>query len=266
MRLTRILRRWRDGGDEYRLVFPRRIDRRRLVRDVARAFGSPPGAVRALYDRYRAFHREQRYEERFGERKTLNLDEAFVLYAALERLRPVGPIVEIGTQYGRSTRRILDMLDWMGLQRDVVCYDTVDQVEHFTPQEAELRVEDLTGRFRSAVLEDLGPGIVFLDAHPYHLTKEVVETMLADAHDSVLLIHDCGKALCNPDMTLAKDDLNITSATGHWERRVLCEVFGVDDPMTDEIDYRETPTHTLTVMQTTHGLGVVVPRALVEQP
>ena len=79
--------------------------------------------------------------------------------------------------------------------------------------------------------------------------------------DCTLVMHDSGKALCNPDMTLSRDDPGgITSATGHWERHVLCEIFDVDDPMTGEIDFQETPTHKLRVFQTTHGLATIVPR------
>ena len=54
-----------------------------------------------------------------------------VLYAVLATRRPSGPVVEIGTQYGRSTRRILDMIDLLGLDTRVICYDIHDDVRHF---------------------------------------------------------------------------------------------------------------------------------------
>jgi hypothetical protein len=95
------------------------------------------------------------------------------------------------------------------------------------------------------------------------LVREVLTDVLERTDDRVLVIR-LRQVAVQPAMTLSKDDLNVTSAGGVWERHVLCEVFGVSDPMTGEIDHRETPTHALTIMQTTHGLGVVVPRRMVE--
>jgi hypothetical protein len=251
-------------ADGYTLVFPERTDRRRLRRDTADCLGADAETIRRLHREYTRFHKKNGYERRFGERKTLNFDEAFVIFATLSVLDPRGPIVEIGTQHGRSTRRVLDMLGLLERRREVICFDIEDQVDSFSSEEATLRIEDLTGRFRETVLDQIAPGLVYLDAHPYHLTKEVITDVLDHADGCVLAIHDCGRALCNPNMELDKDDLNITSATGHWERHVLCEVFGVADPMTDEIDHQETRTHSLTIMQTTHGLGVIVPRRMTE--
>jgi hypothetical protein len=259
--MQRLLPARRGSPDEYELVFPGRVDRRRLFRDLAALLGTDARAIRERFRRYQRLHRERRYEVRFGERKTLNLEEAFALYAFLDIARPERPIVEVGTQYGRSTRRILDMLAALGMSNQVVCFDVEDQVRHFRADEAGLRIEDLTDRFREALLEPLAPALVFLDAHPYRLTREAITDVL-ERDDCVLAIHDCGRALCNPNMALDRDDPHITSATGHWERHVLCEVFGVDDPMQGDIDHRETPSHVLRILQTTHGLGVIVPRGL----
>ena len=74
----------------------------------------------------------------------------------------------------------------------------------------------------------------------------------------VLAIHDCTAGLCNPRMTLAKDDPNVTSATGTWERHVLAQRFGIGDPLSPALDRATTPTHRLTIFDTPHGLGVVL--------
>jgi hypothetical protein len=266
MRLSRIIHRLTGGrtagaGGEYRLVFPRRVDHRRLLRETAGLLGADRELVRQWFDEYRRLHRERGYAERFGERKTLNFEEAFIVYAILAHTRPGGPIVEIGTQYGRSTRRILDMLPALGLENEVVCFDIEDQVNAFEPGEARLVIEDLTGNFRRRVLDDLSPSLVYLDAHPYYLTREVILDVLEHSDDCTLVMHDSGRALCNPNMTISRDDpSSITSATGHWERHVLCEVFDIADPMDDDIDYQETPTHRLRIFATIHGLAVIVPR------
>ena len=80
------------------------------ISDVSDFLDLDAADVRDMFKTYRKFHRDKRYAADFGELKTLNLEEAFVLYAVLAARRPTGPLVEIGTQYGRSTRRILDMI------------------------------------------------------------------------------------------------------------------------------------------------------------
>lgn len=248
------------SGDEYRFELPRRVNHRQLRNELAELFGIERGEVRRLYRDYRDLHKNRQYAAKYGERKTFNFEEAFVCFAALAHARPSGPIVEVGTQHGKSTRRILDMLDFLSLENEVFCFDVEDQVEAFSKDEATLFLEDLTGCFKERVIDRLRPSVVYLDAHPYYLTKEVITDILASSSDCLLLMHDSGKALCNPNMKLSRDDLNITSATGHWERHILCEVFGIDDPLSDEIDYQETSTHVLRVFKTIHGLAAIVPR------
>jgi hypothetical protein len=75
----------------------------------------------------------------------------------------------------------------------------------------------------------------------------------------VLAIHDCGRGLCNPRMSIARDDPDVTSTTGVWERHILAEVFGVDDPRSERLDCAESPSHRLAIFDTRHGLGVVRP-------
>ena len=65
MKLLRLLRlpSHKTAHDEaYRLVFARRVDRRRLIRDVAALLGVSPAVVRELHHRYRSLHTEQRYQ------------------------------------------------------------------------------------------------------------------------------------------------------------------------------------------------------------
>ena len=44
-----------------------------------------------------------------------------------------------------------------------------------------------------------------------------------------------------PDATLARDNPDVTSATGVWERHILAEVFGVDDPRSERLDCAVAP-------------------------
>jgi hypothetical protein len=62
-------------------------------------------------------------------------------------------------------------------------------------------------------------------------------------------------------MALPKDDLQVPISTGFWERHVLTEVFGIDEPLSDHLDWLETATHWLRIFNTPHGLAVLVPKA-----
>jgi Glycosyl transferases group 1 len=243
---------------DYAPFIPDRVDQEALVEGTAQLFNLSKSDVEGLLQTYRACHEAKGYARTLGELKTLCFEEAFLLFVTLATLRP-HTIVEVGTQHGKSTRRILDMLALLDLKCRVVCFDTVDQVQHFHPSEAELVLADVTGRFREDVLLAYQPQFVFLDVHPYHLLKEAITATL-NAGDCVLAIHDCGRGLCNPRMTLSTDDPNVTSFTGVWERYVLAEVFGVDDPLSRRLDDIATPTHHLRLFDTPHGLGIVVPQ------
>jgi glycosyltransferase involved in cell wall biosynthesis len=247
------------GRTTYTPFIPDRVDHEALVGDVARFFGLSRPEVAAEFESYRAFHDAKGYARSLGEYKTLCLEEAFLLYLTLSRFRP-STVAEVGTQHGKSTRRILDMVNLLGVGSRVVCFDRDDEVRHFDRGEAELVLGDLTGRFREQVLGAYEPGLIFLDAHPYGLLREAVTEALA-AGDCVVAVHDCGRGLCNPSMTLAKDDPGVTSLTGVWERHVLAEVFGVADPLSGALDDVASPTHRMHIFDTPHGLAVIVPAA-----
>ncbi len=61
-------------------------------------------------------------------------------------------------------------------------------------------------------------------------------------------------------MTLKKDNPGVTSFTGIWERHVLAEIFGIPDPLSEQLDRLETATYQLCIFSTPHGLGVLVPK------
>lgn len=247
-------------GVPYTPFIPDRVDHEALLQDAARLFGLGRSEVAAQFHAYRAVHDANGYARTLGELKTLSFEEAFLIGVAMARYRP-RTIVEIGTQHGKSTRRILDMIRFLGLESRVVCFDVVDAVEHFDPGEAELVLDDITGRFRAAVLRAYAPQLIFLDVHPHALLKEAITETLAGATDCVLAIHDCSHGLFNPRMTLAREDPNVTSRTGFWERHVLAEVFGVADPGSEQLDEVATPTHRMRIFGTPHGLAVIVPGA-----
>lgn len=240
------------------------VDSAGLVAKTSAFFQMEQAEVDDMLARYRAVHEAKRYAEILGEHKTLSFEEAFVIYVLLARRRPK-TIVEIGTQFGRSTRRLLDMKTLLGLDSPVVCFDLVEQARHFGPDEARVIVGDLTGTFRSSVLEAYEPGFIFVDVHARATLREIVTETLKTS-GWTLALHDCGSGLCNPDMSQVRADAEITSSTGVWERHVLGDVFGIDDPLSDRLDAVTTPTHRLAIFATTHGLAVLLPQATTAGP
>jgi glycosyltransferase involved in cell wall biosynthesis len=237
---------------------PARVDQEKLIADVGDFFGLKKADAAAMYSTYRALHDARGYAETLGELKTLCFEEAFVLCAALNTLRP-RTLVAIGAQDGKALRRLVDIKNLLGLDCRVVAFDVADQRRHVGPDEAELVLKDLTGCFAREVLQAYEPGLVFHDEHSYALLREVITETLADGR-WVLAVHDCGRGLCNPHMTLRKEDRGVTSHTGVWERHVLAEVFGVDLPTAPRLDDVATATHRLRIFETPHGLGVLRPR------
>ena len=244
----------------YRPFIPDRVDHKVLIAHASQLFAMGNSEVEAKFDTYRSFHDAKDYARNLGEFKTLCFEEAFLLYVILSRFQP-STIVEVGTQHGKSTRRILDMVNLLGLASRVICFDQIDEVHHFDRREAELIVGDKTGVFREEVLRTFKPQLIFLDVHNYGLLKEAISETLSEAR-CILAIHDCGRGLCNPHMTLAKEDPAVTSLTGVWERHILAETFGVADPLSERLDAAASPTHRMRIFDTPHGLAVIIPEVM----
>jgi glycosyltransferase involved in cell wall biosynthesis len=244
------------GSYFYRPEIAEYVDQGRLLQQVADCFQLELAHVRAKLTTYRSFYDAKGYAKALGERKTLCLEEAFVLYVLLALRRPK-VIVEIGTQHGKSARRILDMASLLGLEARLICFDIQNEVQHFAPHEATLVERDVTGRFRTEVLEQFQPDLLFVDVHTYHLLKEVVHESLVAPRKPIIVMHDCSAGLCNPNMTLSRGDTNVTSLTGIWERHVLAEEFGVSDPKGSQLDDLTTATARVRVFSTPHGIAII---------
>lgn len=252
-----VKRRLKTAIKGFKPYIPKQTDLARLRKDVGRYFGLNTPEVEKKFEAYEALHNAKNYAGTLGEEKTLCFEEAFVAYVALSLTRP-NVILEVGTQYGNSTRRLIDMAAQLELDSRIVCIDIEDQVRHFARNEADLLIADVTGRFRRDVLEKYRPGFVYLDAHPYFLLQEIVREMLDYQENCIMAIHDCSKGLCNPRMTIDKDDPSaITSKTGVWERYVLAEIFGIRNPMSRRLDRLDTATHRLRIFDTPHGIALL---------
>lgn len=245
------------------ILLTEQIDLGRLQRDVAALLGMDPQEGATLWADYHALAQAKGHPD-LGEYKTLSTAEAFAIFALMHHFRPA-QIVEIGTQHGKSTRRIIDMAQHLGLDAPITCYDIEDNRQYFSADEATLVLKDVTYTFATDVLDQKPAGqigLIYLDAHPYHLLKHVIEATLK-RDDWVMAVHDCGAGLCNPHMTIPRDRPElITSRTGTWERHALADLLGIPDPLSPALDDHHTATHRMRVLGTQHGLAVIVPDRL----
>ena len=246
----------------YRPVIPTEVDHARLLKDLAAFLQRPSQQIDTLWNDYQALMAAKSHVSELGQVGTLSSEEAFVIHCLCARFKPPD-LIEIGTHQGKSTRRILDSLAHLQLETAVICYDIENLVQYFSRDEATLRLHDVTDSVERDILDRYTPGLIYLDAHPWHLLKNVIAAVLR-REDWLLAIHDCSPILCNPKMTIPRDQPGlITARTGHWERHVLADVFGLDDPLDARLNEVETDTHRLRVFGTQHGLGVIAPKALI---
>ena len=245
----------------YRPVIPLDVDHPRLLQEVAGLLRQPSAEIERLWSDYQALMASKRHASALGQTGTLSSEEAFVLHCLTARFQPA-ELIEIGTHEGKSTRRILDGIARLRLDTKVTCFDIEDIVRYFSPREATLVLRDVTDSIAEDVLDRYAPGLIYLDAHPWRLLKNVIAAVLL-REDWLLAIHDCSPILCNPKMTISRDQPGlITARTGHWERHVLAEVFGLEDPLDPRLNDLETDRHRLRIFDTQHGLGLIVPKAL----
>ena len=237
------------------------IDLNSFVTEAGQYFNIPIEAVNTEYQVYKQFHLQNNYQQALGERKTLCFEEAFLIFLAAKCIQP-SRVVEIGTQYGKSTRRIIDILKLLQMDSSVTCFDVVDELKYVNHSEINLILEDVTDHFSERVLTEIAPGLIYLDAHPYHLLKNVIVDFLewSKNHPSILAIHDCGSGLYNPCMKISKNNPRaVSSQTGCWERHVLSEIFAQPNNALDDM---RTPTHRLHIFRTTHGLALLAPHQI----
>lgn len=230
-----------------------------VLRNLSRLLSIPVGEMDAVWKTFDRFYREHRYIQTLGESKTLNRLESFVTYVMLASWRPAS-IVEIGTFYGKSTRRILDMKFALGLTAPVTCYDISNHVTFFKPEEAGLILADITPDPTKHLSSHPAPRFVFLDARPYRLIENVIASCMKDLPDTIMTIHDCGPSLCRREMQIDRSCLDISSSTGVWERHVLAECFHVSDPLSRDLDDAATSTHRLMIFNTEYGLALLIPQ------
>jgi predicted O-methyltransferase YrrM len=252
---SKILKRF-SARPNYSPIYNSVMDHVTAVAAVVELWSISSDQANSLWEQHRTFVEKMCYGEEITAGKTLSFDESFFIYVLLAQRRP-RTIVEIGTQYGRSTRRLIDMSHELELNSHIVCYDIVDEVVFFKKgREAELRICDITPNFSHEIMDTLKADIVFLDARPRPLIEAVVAGVLISPHPCVLAIHDCARGICKKDTTYIPQ-ISPTSMTGVWERHVLAEIFSIKDPLSSQLDSCDQLGMRLRIPSTRHGLGML---------
>ena len=240
------------------------IDEVQLLNQASSFFNLQIDEVQDLYASYSRFSEEKKYSEILGENKTLSFEESFLLLLTALLLKP-GKIVEIGTQYGKSTRRIVDITQYLNLNAQVTCFDIVDLIKYVSHDEVDLRIHDLTIDFNEQIFLNIKPSLIFLDAHPFALLKIAVNDFLnwSTENQCILAIHDCSKGFYRENMKIHPNDPTmVTSRSGLWERHVLQEVFSTSN---DNLEDLQTENHHLKIFETSHGLAIIAPNSVLRR-
>lgn len=115
-------------------------------------------------------------------------------------------MIELGVQYGCSARTWLELAKLHGLRFELLAYDIKDSIHDDCVDRNEITfsLENITG-YEAVVLENFRPDLVFLDAHPLSLTRNMFRACKKRKID--MMLHDVSLKLMNT----------------HWERKVLCQ-------------------------------------------
>lgn len=158
--------------------------------------------------------------------KTMDMVEVTALVSVLTAgKRPQARLLEVGTQYGLSTRIIHDVLKMRGVAPAIRTYD-VDARKHlFDSAAVEFRCEDITGSC-AEVLDEFKPDAVFLDAHPWQLTYDLATE--ARKRRLLIFMHDVSDKIWEERLKRGKLPLegNENNPAIPWERKVLETMFG----------------------------------------
>ncbi|MBI3986203.1 MAG: hypothetical protein HY343_04760 [Lentisphaerae bacterium] len=206
--------------------------------DIARICGVPEAEVVRVARAVKAAY--GKIEGAMAKVFTLDFTEATALVTALcgTGANPLR-LLELGTQFGVSTCLLMDSLKALGIRPLITTYDVDVQRHLFKEGEADFRQEDITARC-GAVLDELKPHAVFLDAHPWRLTYNM--TLEIRRRRILFFMHDVADTLWNENLQGGRLPIegNECNPNAPWERKVLEVVFGpgIHSGHLDAGDYR----------------------------
>jgi len=154
--------------------------------------------------------------------KTLSKEECRAIFCYMEENRPK-TMLEFGTQFGCSTGVFVQFSKWLGLDVRIHSWDIRDQVNKICVDRKDftLHIEDVTGREEKTIIKYC-PDMVFLDAHPYCMTKALMLACLK--HKINYLTHDVAINLYE-DLKIRSKNFTKLNTYGAWELYILTEIF-----------------------------------------
>lgn len=129
--------------------------------------------------------------------KTLSKGELNFVYKYFEKNKPKS-MLEFGVQKGCSTYCFLKLAEYFEYDMSLHCWDIRDSIIYPDRSKFSLHIEDVSEKAQD-IINYYEPDFIFLDAHPYYLTKNFMEECLSKkinfmCHDVALnLIERCRK-------------------------------------------------------------------------
>ncbi|MFA7220036.1 MAG: hypothetical protein WC119_06045 [Synergistaceae bacterium] len=186
-----------------------------------------------------------------GMAKTLSKEECRQIYNYMKEYSPK-KILEFGVQFGCSTAVFLRISEWLGLNIELHSWDILDVVkkECVNRNDFHFHKEDISGR-EEEIIASYNPDMVFLDAHPYHLTKALMLSCLK--HKVNFMTHDVAKDLYS-DLRKRSDGFKNLDAYGQWELYIMTELFSDTLAVNDHFENDQVD---ITCYRDKYGLSII---------
>lgn len=133
-------------------------------------------------------------------------------------------LLEFGTQYGCSTAVFLQIAKHLEININLHSWDVMDIVKKdiVDKRDFSLHIENITGR-EKFIFNEYKPNLVFLDAHPYDLTKNIVSICLERKID--FMCHDVSPEIYERTKRQTDNFINKSIKTkAAWELLILMEL------------------------------------------
>lgn len=155
--------------------------------------------------------------------KTLSKEECGHIYNYMNKYKP-SVVLEFGTQFGCSTAVFLQISEWLNLDIDLHSWDIVDQIKPQCVDKLKFKFHkcDITGN-EEEIITRYVPDMVFLDAHPYAITKGLMKSCLK--HKIDFLCHDISLPIFERAKERSNGFTNTDPSTlAEWELYLLGEL------------------------------------------
>lgn len=168
-----------------------------------------------------------------GKARSLIKEDCREIFQYIDENRPK-TMLEFGVQYGCSSRVFIEIGKWFDYKIDLHSWDIVDKVkpECINKNDFHLHIKDVTGK-EKLVFDTYNPDLVFLDAHPYQLTKALMQECLGRKID--FMCHDVDLSVFKRAEKQSNNFTNFMIYTD-WELYVLGELISKDIYTNDNFD------------------------------